>query len=197
MHLSIHFRSCPDWMKHKLESRFLGEILISRHYFANKGLSSQSYGFSSCHVWMWDLDYKESWKLKNWCFWTVVLEKTWESLGLQGLEGCNQSILKEISPECSLEGLMLKLKLQYLGHLMRRTDWCWERLKVGGEGDDRGWDGWMASLTQWTWVWVNSGHWWWTGRPGMLQSVGSQRVGHDWVTELNWLIYACCCCCCC
>ena len=98
----------------------------------------------------------------------------------------NQSILKEISPEYSLEGLMLKLKLQYLGHLMRRTDWCWERLKVGGEGDDRGWDGWMASLTQWTWVWVNSGHWWWTGRPGMLQSVGSQRVGHDWVTELNW-----------
>ena len=64
--------------------------------------------------------------------------------------------------------------------------WCWERLKAGGEGDDRGWDGWMASPTQWTWVWVNSGSWWWTGRPGVLQSMGSQRVGHDWVTELNW-----------
>ena len=63
---------------------------------------------------------------------------------------------------------------------------CWERLKVGGEGNNRGWDGWMASPTQWTWAWVNSRSWWWTGRPGMLQSMGSQRVGHDWVTELNW-----------
>ena len=65
-----------------------------------------------------------------------------------------------------------------------KRPWCWERLKVGGEGDDRGWDGWMASPTQWTWVWVNSGSWWWTGRPGLLQSVGSQRDGHNWVTEL-------------
>ena len=64
--------------------------------------------------------------------------------------------------------------------------WCWERLGAGGEGDDRGWDGWMASLTQWTWVWVNSGSWWCTRRPGMLRFVGSQRVGHDWATELNW-----------
>ena len=105
----------------------------------------------------------------------------------------NQSILKEISPECSLEGLMLKLKLQYFGHLIKELTylerpWCWERLKVGEVGDDRGWDGWMASLTQWTWVRVNSGSWWWTGRPGMLQSMGSQRVRHDWVTELtDWL----------
>ena len=64
--------------------------------------------------------------------------------------------------------------------------WCWEGLGAGGEGDDPGWDGWMASLTRWTWVWVNSGRWWWTGRPGELQFVGSQRVGHDWATELNW-----------
>ena len=71
-----------------------------------------------------------------------------------------------------------------LTHLKR--PWCWERLKVGGEGNDRGWDGWMASWTQWMWVWVNSGSWWWTGRPDMLQSMGSQRVRHDWVTELNW-----------
>ena len=101
----------------------------------------------------------------------------------------DQSILKEISAECSLEGLMLKLKLQYFGHLMQRADsfqrpWCWERLRAG-EGDDRGWDGWMVSLTQWTWVWVNSGSWWWTGRPGVLWSMGSQTVGHDWATELN------------
>ena len=103
----------------------------------------------------------------------------------------NQSILKEISPGCSLEGLMLKLKLQYFGHLMERADsfkrpWCWERLKVGGEGDDRGWDGWMASPTQWTWVWVNSGSWWWTGRPGMLQSTGLQQS--DTTVWLKWTV---------
>ena len=69
----------------------------------------------------------------------------------------------------------------------QKRPWCWERLKVGGEGDDTGWDGWMASLTQWTWVWVSSRSWWWTGKPGMLQSMGSQRVRHDWVTELNWI----------
>ena len=104
---------------------------------------------------------------------------------------CNQSILKEIIPGCSLEGLMLKLKRQCFGHLMWRVDywkrlWCWEGLGAGGEGDDRGWDGWMASTTQWTWVWVNSGHWWWTGRSGVLQFMGLQRVGHGCVTELNW-----------
>ena len=103
----------------------------------------------------------------------------------------NQSILREISPGCSLEGLMLRLKLQYFGHLMRRADsfkrpWCWEGLRAGGEGDNRGWDGWMTSLTQWTWIWVDSGSWWWTGRPGVLRFMGSQRVGHDWVTELNY-----------
>ena len=100
----------------------------------------------------------------------------------------NQSILKEISPEYSLEGLMLKLKLQYFGHLMWKTDsfeipWCWKRLKAE-EGDDRRWGGWMVSPTQWTWVWVNSGSWWWTRRPDVLQSMGSQRVGRDW-TELK------------
>ena len=105
----------------------------------------------------------------------------------------NQSILKEISPKYSLEGLMLKLKLQYFGTWCKemihwKRPWCWERLKAGGEGDDRGWGGWMASPTQWTWVWVDSRNWWWTGRAGMLQSMGSQRVGYDWVTELelNW-----------
>ena len=67
-----------------------------------------------------------------------------------------------------------------------KRPWCWERLKVGGEGDNKGWDNWMASPTQWIWVWVNTGSWWWTGKPGVLQSLGSQRVGHDWETELNW-----------
>ena len=113
--------------------------------------------------------------------WTIKKADHWRT----------DAFLKEISPEYSFEGLMLKLKLQNLGtwceeltHLKR--PWCWERLKTGGEGDDREWDGRMASLTQWTWVWVNSGSWWYTGRPGMPQSMELQRVGHDWVTELNW-----------
>ena len=103
----------------------------------------------------------------------------------------NQSILKEISPGCSLEGLMLKLKLQYLATSCEelthwKRTWFWKALGAGGEGDDRGWDGWMASPTRLTWVWVDSGVWWWTGRPGVLRFMGLQRVGHDWVTELNW-----------
>ena len=114
--------------------------------------SSQGYGFSSSLVWMWESDYKQRWVLNNWCFWTVVLEKTrvpWAA------RRSNQSILKETSPGCSLEGLILKLRLQYFGHLMWRADsfetpWCWERLRAGGEGDDRGWDSWMASPTRWT-----------------------------------------------
>ena len=91
-----------------------------------------------------------------------------------------------------LEGLMLKLKLQYFGHLMRRTDSLEKNLILGkiegwSQGEDnRGWDGLMALQTQWTWVWVNSRSWWWTGKPGMLQSTRSQRVRHDWATELNW-----------
>ena len=103
----------------------------------------------------------------------------------------NQSILKKTSPGCSLEGLMLRLKLQYFGYLMWSVDSLEKTLMLGGmgaggEGDDRGWDGWMASPTRCTWVWVNSGSWWWTGRPGVLRFMGSQRVRHDWVIELNW-----------
>ena len=104
-------------------------------------------------------------------------------------KGSNQSILKEISPGCSLEGLMLKLKLQYFGHLMWRADSFEEtlvlgRLRAEGEGDDRGWDGWMASPTQWTWVWVDSGSWWWAGRPGVLRSCGHKES--DMTERLNW-----------
>ena len=134
----------------------------------------------------------ESWTIKKaehrrisafelWC-WRRLLRVPWTARRV------NQSILKEISPEYSSEGLVLKLKLQSFGtwckeltHLKR--PWCWGRLRAGGEGDDdRGWDGWMASLTRWTWVWVNSRSWWWTGRPGMLQFMGSQRV----TDRLNW-----------
>ena len=99
-------------------------------------------------------------------------------------------ISKKISPEYSVEGLMMKLKLQYFGHLMWRTDsleniLMLERLNAGGEWDDRGWHGWMASLTQWIWIWASSGSWWWTSKPDMFQSMGSQRVEHDYMTELN------------
>ena len=117
-----------------------------------------------------------------WCWWRL-LRVPWTA------RRSNQSILKEISPEYSLVGLMLKLKLQYFGHLMWRTDSLEKTLmlwKVGRECNDRGWDGWMASQTQWTCIWVNSRSWWWIGKPGMLQSMGSQKVGHYWANELNW-----------
>ena len=130
----------------------------------------------------------ESWTIKKaehqrtdafelWC-WRRLLRVPWTA------RRSNQSILKEISSGCSLEGLIwswnaniLATWCKELTHLKR--PWCWERLRAGGEGNDRGWDGWMASLTRWTWVWVDSGSWWWTGRPGVLQFMGSQRVRHD------------------
>ena len=158
-----------------------------RHYFANKGPYSQSYGFFISHVWMWELDHKEGWTLKNWCFWTVVLER----LLRVPWRRSNQSILKEIIPGCSLEGLMLKLKLQYFGHLMRRADSLEKTLRLGKiEGRRRrGWQRmrWLDGITNsMDMSWVNSRSWWWTGRPGMLQFMRSQRVGRDW-TEI-----ACC-----
>jgi len=134
----------------------------------------------------WTVKEAECWRIAFvlWC-WRRLLRAPWTA------RRSNQSILKDSSPGCSLEGMMLKLKLQYFGHLMRRVDSLEKTLMLGGmgaggEGDDRGWDGWMASLTRWTWVWVNSVSLWWTGRPGVLQFMGSQRVRHVWVTELNW-----------
>ena len=142
----------------------------------------------------------ESWTVKKaerrridafelWC-WRRLLRVPWTA------RRSNQSILKEISAGCSLEGLMLKLNSNTLatscGELTHwKRLWCWEGLGAGGEGDNRGWDGWMASRT---WVWVNSGSWWWTGRPGVLWFMGSQKVGHNWATELNcnfaWINWA-------
>ena len=122
-----------------------------------------------------------------WC-WRRLFRVPWTA------RRSNQSILKEISPEYSLEGLMLKLKLQYFGHLMWRTDSLEKTLMLGKiEGrrrrGDRGWDGWMASPSRWTWVWVSSGSWWWTERLGVLRFMGSQRVGYDWTTELTDILY--------
>ena len=137
----------------------------------------------------------ESWTIKKaehqridafelWC-WRRLLRVPWIA------RRSNKSIIKEINPGCSLETLMLKRKVHSFGHLMQRADSLEKtlmlvRLRAGGEEDDRRRDGWMASPTQWTWVWVDSGSCWWTGRPGVLWSMGLQRVGHDWVTELNW-----------
>ena len=143
----------------------------------------------------------ESWTVKKAERWRIDAFELWCWRRLFSVpctaRSSNLFILKGINPGCSLEGMMPKLKLQYFGHLMRRVDSLEKTLMLGGIGgrrrrDDRGWDGWMASLTQWMWVWVNSGSWWWTGRPGVLQFMGSQRVGHDWTTELNWThLYSC------
>ena len=111
---------------------------------------------------MWELDCEESWTLKNWSL-----------LGVHWKDWCWSWNFNTLATWC-----------EELTHWKR--PWCWERLRAGGEGADRGWDGWMASPTQWTWIWVNSESWWWTGRPGMLRFVGLQRVGHYWVSELNW-----------
>ena len=161
-----------------------------RHYFVNKGLYSQSCGFSSGHVQVWKLDHKEGWVPKNWCFWTVVLEKTLESpLDCKEIK---PAILKEINPEYSLEGLMLKLKLQYFGYLMQRID-SLEKTLMLGKTEGRRRRGlqrmrWLDAITHLrTWVWASSGSWWWTGKPGVLQSMGSQSQTRmsNW-TELNW-----------
>ena len=118
-------------------------------------------------------------------WWRRLLKVPWTA------RRSNQSILKELSPEYSLQGLMLKLKLQYLGHLMWRTDSLGKTLMLGGIGGRRRKGRprrrWLDGIMDWTWVWVNSGKWWWTGRPGVLWFMGSQRVRHDWATELNWM----------
>ena len=151
-----------------------------RHHLADKCLSSQSYGFPSIHVWMWELDCEESWALKNWCFWSVVLEKTLES-PMESTE------MKPVNPKGNQSWI-------FIGRTDDEADipifwppdaksihwkrlWCCERLEAGG------WDGWIVSLTQWTWVWANSRRYWRTEKPGVLQSMGLQKVGHKWATK--------------
>ena len=138
-------------------------IKKQRHYFVSKGPSSQGYGFSSGHVWMWELNCEESWAPKNWCFLTVVLEKTLESpLDCKEI----QAVHSEGDQPWDFFGrndAKAETPVLWPPHVkswLIGKDWCWEGLRAGGEGDDRGWDGWMASLTRWTWVWVNSGSWW-------------------------------------
>ena len=161
-------------------------IKKQRHHFVNKGPSSQGYGFSSGHLWIWELDYKESWVPKNWYFWTVVLEKTLESpLDCKEMQPVhpegNQSWIVIGRTDVEAETPILwppDVKLWLIGKdCDAGKDW---RLEKKGTREDEIF-GWHPD--QWTLVWVNSTSWWWTGRPGMLQSMGSQRVGHDWV---NW-----------
>ena len=171
----------------------LDSILKSRDItLPNKGLSSQGYGFSIGHVWMWELDSEESWALKNWFFWTVVLEKTLES----PLD-CKE--IQPVHPKGNQSWV-------FIGRTVAEAEtpilWppdvkSWLNWKDPDAGKDWGQEekgttgrhGWIASPTQWTWVWVDSGSWWWTGRPGVLQFMGLQRVRYDWVTELNWTEY--------
>ena len=153
-------------------------LLIKVHIVKAVVFPVVMYGCKSCTV-----KTAEHWRIhafELWC-WRRLLRIPWTA------RRSNQSILKEISPGCSLdveaEIPVLATWCAKLTHLKRTS--CWERLRAGGEENDRGWDGWMASLTQWTWVWVNSKSWWWTGRPGMLRFMWLQRVGQDWAAELN------------
>ena len=140
---------------------------------------------------MWELDCEESWAPKNWCFGTMVLEKTLES----PLD-CKE--IQPVHPKKNQSWVFIgrtdaEAETPILWPPDAKNWLIWKdpdagKLKVGGEGDDRGWDGWMASPTQWTWVRVNSGSWWWTEKPDVLQFIGSQRVGHEWATELNWRV---------
>ena len=162
-------------------------IKKQRYYFADKGPSSQSYGFSNSHYGCksWTIKKAEHWRIdafELW-YWRKLLRVPWTA---------RRSILKEICPRIhwkdwcwSWNSNTLATWCKEMTHWKR--PWCWEGLKAGGEGDNRGWDGWMVSPTWWTRVCASFSSWWWIGKLGVLQSMGLQRVRHDWATELNWI----------
>ena len=168
------------WKKSYDKSRL--HIKKQRYCFTSKGPYNLSYGFSSSQVWMWELNYEENWVLKNWCFWTVVLEKTLES----------PLDCKEIQPVHPKENQSWKYWKDWCWSWNSNTlatwceeltygkrPWCWERLKAGGEGADSEWDGWMASPTRWTWFLASSGNWWWTG-------AAAHVVAKSWTQLSDW-----------
>ena len=168
----------------------LDSILKQRHYFAGQGLYSQSYGFSSSQEWMWELDYKEAECQRINAF------KLWCWRRLSGVP-CTARRSKPVNPKGSQSLIFIGRTDCWSWNSSTFTPWwkelthwkspgCLERLKARGEGDDRGWDDWMASPTWGTWVWTSSGCGWWTGKPDVPQSMGFQRVRHDWATEMNW-----------
>ena len=188
----VESQFCCEWQHAEIEKTLTSQprqhIKKKRHYFAKKVYIVKPMIFpvvmNGCESWtMKKAEHRRNDAFELWC-WRRLSRVSWT------VRRSNRSILKEISPEYSLEGWCwnwssntLATWCEELIHWKR--PWCWERLKAEEEGDDRGWDGWKASLTQWTWVWVSSRSGWWIGRPGVLQSMGSQRVGHDWATELN------------
>ena len=180
---NIHTQLNPKWLTLDsiLKSRYI-TLPTKVHLVKAVVFPVVMYGCESWTVKKADRQKIDAFEL--WC-WRGFLRVPWTA------RGSNQSILKEISPGCSLEELMLKLKLQYFAHLMRRVNSLEKTLMLGkidgGRTKGRQRMRWLDGITdQWTWIWVNSGSWWWTGRPGVLRFMGSQRVGHDWATELNW-----------
>ena len=182
---------CRNWISWGVDEQRInhwGRNKKQRHHFADKVLNNQSYGFSSSHIRMWELAHKESWVLKNWCYWTVMLEKTLESpLDCKEIQPVhpkgNQSWIFIWKTDAkSWNSTTLATWWEELTHLKR--PWCWERLKAGGEGDDRGWDGWMPSMTQRTWVWVNSGVG--DGQGGLVCCGPWDHKEFDMTEWLNW-----------
>ena len=169
-------------------------IKKQRHYLANKGPSSPGYGFPSSHVWMWELDYKQSWVPKNWYFWTVVLEKTLESpLDCKGIQPVNSKgnqfwiFTGRTDAEAETPMLWPPDMKNWLTGKDPDAGKDWRQEEKGTTEDEMaGWHYWLNTMClSLSWVWASSGSWWWTGRPVVLQSMGSPRVGHDWATELN------------
>ena len=181
---AVKLKDLAPWEKSYEQTR--QHIKKQRHYFPAKGLSSQNYGFSSSHVWMWELDYKESWEQKNWCFWTVVLKTLESPLACKEIQPVhpkgNQSWIFTGRTDAEAE-------TPIFGHMMQRTDSLEKtlvlgRLRVVGEqGNNRGWDGWMALLTQWSWVWVSPGVGDRQGGLGCCSPWGRKRVGHNLATK--------------
>ena len=192
-----NWSSCPSSIYIKRYLLLASEAMIptqhiekQRHHFANKGPYSQSYGFSSSHVWMWELYHKEGWALKNWCFWTVVLEKT-----LERPFDCKE--IKSVNPKGNQHWIFIgKIDAETAAPVLWPPDakgqlFGKDLIQGKTEGrkrrGNRGWDVWMTSPTRWTWVWANSRRWWRTGKPGKLQSMGLQSWTwlRNWITTIN------------